>query len=128
MRTNEILEELSTFHKTELELLFNAILNAKLPSEYVLGEAKALNEFKDIIISKSLDVISLKAYATKIGFTEKKLYTESGFDYLMRIQAYAEENDRTLWDYPLSELDHVKENGSEFVPVFVGDKIRLCEV
>ena len=51
MNTEKIIEKLSYYHKSDLETLFNAILNAKLPShEYSLGQAKQLNDFKKLII------------------------------------------------------------------------------
>lgn len=32
-----------------------------------------------------------------------------------------------LWDYPLSELDHVLDIGSSFVFVQIGNEVRICE-
>lgn len=54
MDVRAILEKMGWMHDSDLEMLFNAILNSNLPSmDYKLGEAKALKEFKEIIIKKS---------------------------------------------------------------------------
>lgn len=56
MDVRAILEKMGWLHDSDLELLFNAILNSKLPSsDYKLGEAKALKEFKETIIKNNLD-------------------------------------------------------------------------
>jgi len=49
MNTQAILEKLSVMYNSDLETLFKAISKANLPSEYNLGEAKALKDFKSTI-------------------------------------------------------------------------------
>lgn len=50
MNTEKIIEHLDYMYPSDLEVLFEAILNANLPSsDYVLGQAKMLNEFKQVI-------------------------------------------------------------------------------
>lgn len=70
-----------------------------------------------------MEKITLQQYANLIGY-------KGNSPTLEEIQEYAEnEQDWTIWDYPLSELDYVKnEVQSDFVFVQVGDEVRICEV
>jgi len=56
MKVNTIVEKLSLMYESDLETLFKAILKAELPSSgYTLGEAKALNNFKESIKRNSVE-------------------------------------------------------------------------
>ena len=50
MDTQKIIETLGYMHREDVVTLFKAILNANLPStDYVLGQARVLREFKELI-------------------------------------------------------------------------------
>ena len=53
MDVEKIVEHLKYMHESDLETLFKAISKANLPSEYILGEAKVLKDFKEIITKHS---------------------------------------------------------------------------
>lgn len=55
MDVRKILASLDNSYDSDLEALFRAILKAELPSEYVIGEAKQLNRFKELIKRHSND-------------------------------------------------------------------------
>lgn len=55
MDIRAILASLDNSYDSDLEALFRAIFKAELPSEYVLGEARKLNEFKEVIKRHSDD-------------------------------------------------------------------------
>lgn len=117
-----ILEKLGLMYEGDLQTLFKAILNSQLPSEYILGEAKALNEFKLTIIKNSFEVRTLKEYAQLVG-------CEGEFKTLQEIQDHAEnELDLCLWDYPLEEYDHAKSACNKLVLVNTDFGLRLCEL
>lgn len=67
--------------------------------------------------------ISIEAYAKKIGY-------KGDNPTLEEIQEFAEcELDETLWDYPLSELEHAKEMCNKIVLVDTEQfGIRVCEL
>ena len=67
-----------------------------------------------------MKVRSLKKYAKKIGYPH---YTKK--TTLQEIQDYFEGE---LWDYPLSELEHVVEGGIWCVIVKTDIGLRLCQV
>tara|TARA_R110000822_G_scaffold51176_4_gene133155 strand:+ start:940 stop:1104 length:165 start_codon:yes stop_codon:yes gene_type:complete len=50
MKVENIIEHMSNMYTQDLEMLFDAISNAKLPvHDYVLGESKQLESFKNVI-------------------------------------------------------------------------------
>ncbi len=52
MKTEKIIKHLENLYPNEQKLIFEAIINAKLPpTNYSLGQANALNKFKEIIIN-----------------------------------------------------------------------------
>jgi len=75
-----------------------------------------------------METISLQEYAKRIGYTETKNLT------LEDIQEFSEEIlDRSIWDYPIEELDHVLNEVHEgcadnLVYVETDFGLRICEV
>jgi hypothetical protein len=50
MKVENIVEHLSNMYTQDLEMLFDAISKAKLPPQnYVLGEGRELESFKNVI-------------------------------------------------------------------------------
>jgi hypothetical protein len=75
-----------------------------------------------------LETISLQEYAKRIGYNETKNLT------LEDIQEFSEEIlDRSIWDYPIEELDHVLNEvhdgcADELVYVETEFGLRICEL
>jgi hypothetical protein len=75
-----------------------------------------------------METISLQEYAKRIGYNETKNLT------LEDIQEFSEEIlDRSIWDYPIEELDHVLNEVHEgcadnLVYVETDFGLRICEV
>ena len=68
------------------------------------------------------EVISLQEYGKRIGCKED-------YKTLQEIQdRMQDEYDCTLWDYPLEELEHTKENCEATILVETDFGIRICEV
>lgn len=57
MDVRAILASLDNSYDSDLEALFRAIFKAELPSEYVLGEARQLNNLKEVIKKNSDDTL-----------------------------------------------------------------------
>lgn len=52
--TEKILESMAHDYKEDLEVLFNAILKSKLPSEgWTMGEGNEFNRFKELLKNHS---------------------------------------------------------------------------
>lgn len=69
-----------------------------------------------------MEAISLKEYGRRVGCNED-------FKTLQEIQDYVEEyHDCTLWDYPLEELEHCRENCEAIILVETDLGLRICEI
>lgn len=120
-----IIEKLRVTHKSDMELLFNAILKLQPTKAMGLnfGELSALNDLKKEIILKSIEIVTMAEYAKRVEYEGE--VTNSDWGQLMAIQDSFEGQ---LWDFPLIEYLDRKKEYDRFVGVEVSGEMRLCEL